>query len=194
MRRFLVTILLICSAGLVNKLSAQQWAIKSNLLYDATTSINLGVEKSIAEKWTVDLSGNWNPFQFEDNKKWKHWLVQPEVRYWTCRKFGGHFFAAHLLGGQYNMGNIDGLPDFLGTEFSKLENYRFEGWFAGAGLSYGYAWMLGKHWNLEAQLGIGYAYSRYDQFQCIECGERLGSDSNHYFGPTKAAINLVYLF
>lgn len=92
------------------------------------------------------------------------------------------------------MGNIDGLPDFLGTEFSKLENYRFEGWFAGAGLSYGYAWMLGKHWNLEAQLGIGYAYSRYDQFQCIECGERLGSDSNHYFGPTKAAINLVYLF
>ena len=179
---------------MVNKLSAQQWAIKSNLLYDATTTMNLGVEVSLSEKWTLDLAGNWNPFQFEDNKKWKHWLAQPEFRYWTCRKFGGHFFAAHLLGGQYNIGNIAGLPDFLGTELSKLENYRYEGWFAGAGIGYGYAWMLGKHWNLEAEVAIGYAYSRYEQFQCVVCGEKLGGDSHHYFGPTKAAINLVYLF
>lgn len=194
MRRLLLTILLICSVGVVNKLSAQQWAIKSNLLYDATTSMNLGVETSVAEKWTIELSGNWNPFQFAENKKWKHWLVQPEVRYWTCRKFGGHFFAAHLWGGQYNVGNISGLPDFLGTNFSQLERFRYEGMFAGAGIGYGYAWMLGKHWNLEAQLGIGYAYTRFDKFKCVECGEKLGNGDHHYFGPTKAAINLVYLF
>ncbi len=103
---------------------AQKWAVKSNLLYDATASINLGVETALAKKWTFDLSGNWNPFEFSDNKKWKHWFVQPEVRYWTCNRFGGHFFAAHLWGGQYNVGNISGLPDFLGTNFSKLADYR----------------------------------------------------------------------
>ena len=193
MRRALLLIFVLCVASL-NKLSAQEWGVKTNLLYDATTSINLGIEKAVADKWTIELSGNWNPFQFEDNKKWKHWLVQPEVRYWTCRKFGGHFFAAHLLGAVYNIGNISGLPDLLGTEFSQLEKYRFEGWFAGAGIGYGYAWMLGKHWNLEAEIGVGYAYSRYEKFQCIECGERLYDDNNHYFGLTKAAINLVYLF
>ena len=133
----------------------QDFAIKTNLLYDATTTINLGVEAALSEKWTLDLSGNWNPWQFKENKKWKHWMAQPEIRYWTCHKFGGHFLALHLLGGQYNMGNIKNLPDFLGSNLSNLEKHRDEGWGAGAGIGYGYAWMLGKHWNLEAELGLG---------------------------------------
>lgn len=194
MKKYLFILLGVCALGFAKESKAQDWAVKTNLLYDATTSINLGVEAALAEKWTLDLSGNWNPFQFSDNMKWKHWFVQPEVRYWTCRKFGGHFFAAHLWGGQYNVGNISGLPDFLGTNLSQLADNRFEGWFGGAGIGYGYAWMLGKHWNLEAEIGIGYAYAAFDRFDCPKCGERLGSGNHHYIGPTKAAINLVYLF
>ena len=193
MRRALLLIFVLCVASL-NKLSAQEWGVKTNLLYDATTSINLGIEKAVADKWTIELSGNWNPFQFEDNKKWKHWLVQPDVRYWTCRKFGGHFLAGHLWGGQYNVGNIDFIPDFLGNNFSNLKDYRYEGWFAGAGIGYGYAWMLGKHWNLEAELGVGVAYTEFDRVQCVKCGENKGAGNHLYVGPTKAAINLVYLF
>ena len=194
MKKYFLIIFALCVSGFSNKLFAQDWAVKTNLLYDATTTINLGVETAVAEKWTIDLSGNWNPFQFSDNKKWKHWMAQPEVRYWTCRKFGGHFFAAHLLGGQYNIGNIDFIPDFLGTPFSELKDHRFEGWFAGAGIGYGYAWMLGKHWNLEAQLCIGAAYTAYDKYYCPKCGEKVGPGDHIYYGPTKAAINLVYLF
>ena len=174
--------------------SAQEWALKSNLLYDATTTINLGFETALAEKWTFDLSGNWNPFQFEDNMKWKHWLIQPEFRYWTCRKFGGHFFAAHLLGGQYNFGNIDGLPNFLGSDLSQLADHRYEGWYAGAGVGYGYAWMLGKHWNLEAEIGVGAAYTNFEKYECPKCGKLVGNDDHIYYGLTKLAINLVYLF
>ncbi len=172
----------------------QDFAIKTNLLYDATTTINLGVEAALSEKWTLDLSGNWNPWQFKENKKWKHWMAQPEIRYWTCHKFGGHFLALHLLGGQYNMGNIKNLPDFLGSNFSNLEKHRYEGWGAGAGIGYGYAWMLGKHWNLEAELGLGVIYTDYEKFYCPKCGEKIGSDQHLYYGPTKAAISLVYLF
>ena len=69
MRRALLLIFVLCVVSL-NKLSAQEWGVKTNLLYDATTSINLGIEKAVADKWTIALSGNWNPFQFEDNKKW----------------------------------------------------------------------------------------------------------------------------
>ena len=172
----------------------QDFAVKTNLLYDATTTINLGVEVALSEKWTFDLSGNWNPWQFKENKKWKHWMAQPEVRYWTCHKFGGHFLAAHLLGGQYNMGNIKNLPDFLGTKFSNLEEHRYEGWGAGIGIGYGYAWMLGKHWNLEAELGLGVIYTDYEKYYCPKCGEKIGSNQHLYYGPTKAAISLVYLF
>ena len=193
MKKFLLILGLVVVFS-IQESSAQKWAIKSNLLYDATTSMNIGFETALAEKWTFDMSGNWNSFQFSDNKKWKHWFLQPEVRYWTCRKFGGHFLAGHLWGGQYNVGNVDFIPDFLGNNFSNLKDYRYEGWFAGAGIGYGYAWMLGKHWNLEAELGVGVAYTEFDRFQCVKCGENKGAGNHLYVGPTKAAINLVYLF
>lgn len=197
MKKHLLFILLlgILSAAIsVSTASAQKWAVKTNLAYDATTTMNLGVEIGVAPKWTLDISGNWNPWTFSDNKKWKHWLIQPEMRYWTCKRFGGHFIAGHLWGGVYNVGNIHGLPDFLGTNFSRLEQNRYEGWFVGAGVAYGYAWMIGKHWNLEAEIGVGYAYTKYDVYRCPKCGSKLGSNNHNYFGPTKAAVSLVYLF
>lgn len=194
MKKYLVLLFVLVASGFTGAVQAQKWAVKSNLLYDATTSMNLGVEFGLAEKWTFDLSGNYNPWTFSDNKKWKHWFVQPEVRYWTCKRFGGHFLAAHLWGGEYNVGNVGGIPDFLGTKFSNLKDYRYEGWFAGAGIAYGYAWMLGKHWNLEAEIGVGYAYTRYDKYMCPRCGSKVGSGHHNYFGPTKAAISVLYVF
>ncbi len=189
-RMTIMTMALLC----VQVALAQKAALKSNLLYDATT-INLGLEFALSPKWTLDLSGNYNGWTFSDNRKWKHWMVQPEARYWFCNKMQGHFIGLHAMGGQYNMGNIDLDFNFLGTNFSKLKDYRYEGWAVGAGLAYGYAWTFSKHWNLEAEIGLGWAYTRYDKFECKNCGEKVESDkSHHYVGPTKAAVNLVYVF
>ncbi len=118
-----------------------------------------------------------------------------EARYWFCDRFAGHFVGAHLLGGQYNIGGLKNGISFLGSDLSKLSKRRYQGWFAGLGAAYGYAWILGKHWNLEAELGIGWIYTRYDSYPCASCGKKLEEDaSHHYVGPTKAAINLVYTF
>lgn len=38
----------------------QKFALKSNLLYDATATINLGMEVGLAPKWSLDISGNYN--------------------------------------------------------------------------------------------------------------------------------------
>lgn len=173
---------------------AQEVAIKTNLLYDATATVNLGVEIGIAPKWSLDLSGNLNAWNIDEDTKWRHWLAQPEVRYWFCDRFTRHFLGFHALAGQYNIGGLKNNFKFLGTDFSQLSNKRFQGWGAGAGIAYGYAMILGKHWNLEFELGVGYIYSAYDIFECSGCGRRVGTDTNHYVGLTKAAINLVYLF
>lgn len=173
---------------------AQDVAIKTNLLYDATATVNLGVEVGVAPKWTLDLSGNLNAWNVNEDKRWKHWLLQPEARYWFCDRFSRHFLGFHALGGQYNIGGLQNNIKFLGTDFSKLSNNRFQGWGVGAGVAYGYAMILGKHWNLEFEVGVGYIYSAYDIFECTGCGRRVGQDNNHYVGLTKAAINLVYLF
>ena len=187
-------IAVVACMGCVFTAHAQQRAVKTNLLYDVTTTFSLGVEYAISPKWTVDLSGSYNPWTFSDNKKWKHWMVQPEARYWLCEKFNGHFFGAHLHGGQYNIGNVDASFNILGTHFSKLKDARFEGWFVGAGVAYGYAWMLGKHWNLEAEIGFGYSLVDYSEFYCPVCSDKRRVGKHHYVGPTKMALNLVYVF
>ena len=70
-------------------------AIKTNALYWATSTPNLGLEIGLAKKLTLDISGNYNPWKFSDNKQLKHWLVQPELRYWLCERFNGSFFGLH---------------------------------------------------------------------------------------------------
>lgn len=167
-----------------------KFALKTNLLYDATTTFNLGMEFGLGRRTTLDISGNYNPWTFSNNRKFKHWMVQPEFRVWTCERFNGGFFGIHAFGGEMNIGGWD-LPFGL---YPNLKNHRYEGWFIGAGISYGYQWYLGPHWNLEATVGVGYLRFDYDRFDCVECGEKLGSGVENYFGPTKLGLSLIYLF
>lgn len=95
----------------------QKVAVKSNLLYDATATINLGIEFCLAPKWTFDVSGNYNGWTFSGDRKWKHCLVQPEARYWFCDRFSGHFLGGHILGGKYNVGKLKNNISFLGSDF-----------------------------------------------------------------------------
>ncbi|MDR2233811.1 MAG: DUF3575 domain-containing protein [Tannerella sp.] len=188
---------------------SQNVALKSNLLYDATSTINLGVEFALTDKLTLDISGNFNPWGFPQEQVntsgvvlhsydaiIKHWMLQPELRWWTCETFNGHFFGAHLHGGGFNVGGLSFLPD--GWSEKGLQEKRFEGWLAGAGVSYGYHLILNNRLSLEFSLGLGYAYLQYDKYnrytKSTNSDEKDRNDySMHYFGPTKAAVSLVFM-
>lgn len=168
--------------------------VKTNLLYDALLSPNLGLEVGLSRKVTLDVSGNLNLWPINGHT-WKHWQVQPEVRLWLCQRFSGHFFGLEAHGGQFNTGGIDFGLNLLGTDFRKLKDARYQGWQVGGGLTYGYAWIMSQHWNLEAELGVGYSYVRYDSYPCASCGTKRESDRSHnYWGVTKAQLALVYVF
>lgn len=186
MKRFFPLLPFFLSALSTCFLQGQNIAVKSNLLYDATSTLNLGVEVGLSHRWTFDFSASYNPWTFSGNRKLKHFIVQPEARYWLCERFNGHFFGVHLLGGAFNIGGIP-LPG-LGKEF------RYEGWAGGAGLTYGYQWMIGRRWNLEASLGLGYVYTRYDKYECAVCGEKLEDNrTKGFFTPTRVAVSIIYL-
>lgn len=175
-------------------IKAQEVVLKTNLVSDAILSPNLGVEIGMAPRWTLDLNGNINAWNINGHS-WKHWMVQPEARYWFCNRWAGHFVGAHIHGGQYNVGALKNNISFLGSDFSNLSDKRYQGWFAGVGVAYGYAWILNKRWTLEAEIGLGYAYTRFDVYPCATCGKKIEKDKpHHYVGPTKAAVNLVYVF
>lgn len=173
-------------------LLSQNIGIKTNLLHwSAGLTPNAGVEFALNRKYTFEVGGGFNKFNiFKENGKAHHWIVQPELRYWTCEAFNGHFFGLHALTGAYNIGGID-IP--LGR-LDKLNDYRYEGWAVGGGLSYGYQWPISSRWNFELNLGAGYVYLNYDKYPCVKCGSLLEEDANtHYFGVTKAAVSLIYL-
>lgn len=172
-------------------LLAQNIAVKSNLLYDFTATLNLGVEVKFAPKWTADLSGNYNPFSFSNDKKWKHWMLQPELRYWFCDAFNRHYVGLHLLGGVFNTGNID-TPSLISL-FPTDKGYRYEGEMVGAGLSYGYHHVLSPRWSLEYSLGLGWVQADYEKYGCPHCGDHLNDGQKDFFGVTKAAVSLIYL-
>ena len=131
-------------------INPQKVAVKTNLLYDATTTMNLGLEIGLGKKWSLDLSGNYNPWKFDDETRLRHWGVQPELRYWLCEKFNGHFLGLHGHYAKYNVGGMSFLSD-------NMERHRYQGHLWGGGISYGYQWLIGKRWNLEATVGLGYA-------------------------------------
>lgn len=176
-------------------LSAQTIAMKSNLLYTATTTPNVGAEITIGKKLTGQLFYGLNPWEFEKNKKIRHWLVMPELRYWTCSPFNGHFVGIHALGGQFNLAGIN-IPKGI-TPFGKLDDikhHHYEGYYLGVGLTYGYQWILSRHWNFEASIGVGYTYLDYTRYQCATCGFKEQEGNTHYLGPTKEVLSLIYVF
>ncbi|MEG1665314.1 MAG: DUF3575 domain-containing protein [Mucinivorans sp.] len=185
----LLTLLTICSVVAQGRLG-----LKTNLLYGAVSfTPNLGIEIGLGQRTTLDISGGYNWFNLDghkkNNKKLVHWLIQPEIRYFLCEKFNGHFFGLHALFSQYNVGGYN-LPMLFGRG---SDAYRHQGWAAGVGITYGYQVMLSAHWNLEFSLGVGYARLEYDKYDCPTCGKNLGRQVKNYFGPTKAAISLIYI-
>ena len=108
--------------------------------------------------------------------------VQPGIRYWFFENYVGWFLSGHLAAARYDVGN---------------DRRHYKGWLAGAGLSAGYAWPIGKRWNLSAEAGFGVFYMRdtksphfvgdFEPLVRHRC-RRVS------FGPSKCEVGITYLF
>ncbi len=116
---------------LFNPSYAQEISISTNAVEWATTTPNISAGIALDKKLTLHLDLANNPWQFgakEENKKIKHWLIQPELRKWLYEKYDGHFFGVHTQFIRYNIGGIK-LP--LGI-FRDTREYRFDGYGVGS--------------------------------------------------------------
>lgn len=187
--RKLLFIIFFCLV-LVNKAFTQVLALKTNLAADVVLSPNMSLELKLGSRFTLDLSGHYNPFYAKESlHRWRYWLVQPEFRIWGCEPFFGHFWGIHFLLGEYNISSHH-LPFGL---YRGTRNGRYEGFVAGAGISYGYHWILSPRWGIEMELGAGYVRAGYHRYRCVHCGEETNRGHKYYMGPTKVAVSLVYL-
>lgn len=170
---------------------AQNVGVKANALSFAHTALGMGAEMSLGYHWSAELYGVISPWKRTEDKAKKYWAIQPEVRYWPCQAMVGHFFGVHVDGAQYNVG---GAAPFFGLPKS-VKDARYEGWLAGGGVTYGYQWVLGRHWNAEAAVSVGYEHLRYKKFESPEeCAPQVGERSHNYWGPTKLSASIIYIF
>ena len=166
-------------------------AVKTNLLYDAITAVNVEVEIPIWEQLSVNAefvtpwweTGNKYCFQTQ--------YVSAEVRYWFkpwegtgVEKLRGWFAAPYVAFGQY---------DF---QYDKQINYQGEFW--SAGLTAGYSMPIGKNKksNLEFSFSFGYMESPFRHYYPADDYSKLIHDpyrdgTRYWLGPTKAKVSLV---
>ena len=182
MKRAIFIGILVCAINVTAQ--AQNVAIKTNMLYWATTTPNLGTEFAINRHFTTELWGAYNSWKFKNQMKLNIYMIQPEVRYWPCQKFEGHFFGIHGHFAHFNMGMVP----FI----SSMKDILYRGDLYGGGVSYGYHWAIASRWGLELNIGAGYMNLKYDKYQCADCAEPLGSYQRNYFGITRAGISVLY--
>jgi hypothetical protein len=208
---------LLCYFVVTTTVYSQKAAVKSNILYDATGTFNIGGEYAINKTYSVNLSANFNGWALKPPQAWKHYLVQPEFRYWLRETFNEHYVGAHLLYTGFDVERMS-LP-FFGFERKYLY---VDGVGYGAGLSYGYQLYLTPHFNIEFSIGLGYLHLKYYKFDYKSGSEankipeghqtyhsvnglyydKGAVDSNNrpinplmrsYIGPTQIGVTLVYI-
>ena len=198
MRRILIIFFLLLFSGI--SVNAQRIGVKTNALYLATSTPNIGLEYAFADRFSLELEGGYNPWTLDSdrNMKAKHFLVSPEVRYWFCEAFNGHFIGINANYTLFNLSGVDVPAVFFPSARSAmvledLKNRRSDGWAAGAGLTYGCVWPIARRWNLECTVGLGYWYTDYDKFESRKCGLFQEHVSHGAFGPTALGISFIYL-
>lgn len=199
MRRLFVVLLIafLCSEAGLN---AQIVAVKTNALYLATSTLNAGVEVALGDRFSVDLEGGYNPWTLDwgKNMKARHYLVSPEIRYWFCESFNGHFIGINANYTLFNVGGVDVPAVFFPSESSafvleRMKEFRNEGWAAGAGLTCGCQWIIAKRWNLELTAGFGYWVTSYNSYEIRKCGLFRGHVEQGAFGPTALSLSFIYI-
>lgn len=123
-----------------SSLYGQKIAVKSNLLYDLTTTFNIGGEIRCDDTHTLNLSVNYNPWNFGGNKKMKHFMLQPEYRKWFDGVFMGSYIGFQLHYALFNFGGMlpwgFGNGKMLGIENRQIANNHSKlGAALGAGLA-----------------------------------------------------------
>ncbi|MDE6300318.1 MAG: DUF3575 domain-containing protein, partial [Muribaculaceae bacterium] len=111
--------------------------------------------------------------------KMTNFRVEPELRYWFNRPMAKHFVALSTTAGTYSL---------------QLKDHFISGDVFAAGLSYGYALILSRHWNVEFELGVGIASLKGYDYRGKDNKPEDKNMSKVMPVPIRAAVSFAYIF
>lgn len=160
--------------------SAQRIALKTNALEYAIMEPNVAFEARLSQRLSIQLGVAACPVTKSiANVRITNFMVEPELRYWFNRPMARHFVALSFGAYDYSL---------------RWKDTHFMGDAVGAGVSYGYALVLNRHWNMEFELGVGLASLRAKKYYEGQIPPEQYNYSKITPAPVRLALNFSYIF
>ena len=174
------------------------FTLKTNMLYDVVTALNVEAEIPMIERFSLVLEYVFPWWEYGNKYCLQMVEFGPELRFWfngwdsnSKDKMQGWFGGLHGMSAKY---------DF---QYDTKLNYQGEYW--SAGLSFGYVHQMKKLFGrptnarLEFSLAAGYLQTDFRHYLPTDDYSMLIRDKYNvgrvsYYGPTKAKISLVVPF
>lgn len=167
-------------------------AIKTNLLYDAASVVNLELEMPVGRHFSVMAEGYFPWWLFESKQR----CVQIryggiEGRYWFA-DFGKHPLKENTMQGWFL-----GLYGGMGLYDLEWNERGYQGTAYSGGLTAGYVHKIGRDFSMEYSLGVGYMHTPYDKYKATPNGDdwtlvKEYSGKYNWVGPTKLKVSLIW--
>ena len=187
MKKYLIIVLLLVFA-FPSAVNAQKVGLKTNALYWATTTPNLGLEVGMGDRFSFYLEGGYNPWTFKENQQPKEHMQNRQLtfavgaRYYPWHVYTGWWASAGAQYTKYNTGGI-------------IRTRTWEGEVYGVTLGAGYSWLLTRSLNLDFGLGLMVGPNHFRTYSCPACGRIEEMDKKEiYVGPNELIVKLSYLF
>ena len=179
---------------------APAWAIKTNFLLWGVVAPNIEVEVPLGRRnrWSLELEYFHPWFVWNKNAHASQFLnLGAEIRYWLGRRR----YHRWLDGWHIGLAAATGYYDW---EWKKHKGYQGE--YINTYLNIGYQHRWGRHWGIDAGIGLGMVASKYRQYygsstwpeHHLEEWDRhlMYQRSDHFvfWGATHVNVSIVYLF
>lgn len=174
--------LLFCFLCSLFSANAQRVALSTNTFDWLLMSPNLSVEARMSKHVTFDIGLSVNPFNstpYGSDIKLQNFRVYPEVRYWLRRPMADHYFGIAAEGGYFNL---------------RLRDRFVQADMLAAGITYGYALVLSRHWNMTFSIGVGLGRIRGYDYRSADGSPESMNMSKWIPVPMKTGISFSYIF
>lgn len=163
--------------------------VRTNLLYDAVATPNIGVEFSVGRGFSIGLEGLYAWWRRSDGSR--SWCVESASlsarKYFGRSALGGWHVGIYgeLLRYDFCLSGSGTLSGGSGTKGRPTVS---------AGIEAGYSLGLSKRLRLDFAVGVGYVTGESQTYRHID-GHNVwrSTRTRHYYGPTRAAVSLVWV-
>ncbi len=172
-------------------------SLRSNLLLDLCSTINIGVEVPLWPHWSISaeiVTPWWH--SWGDDVTWQIESLYFDVRYWFGNRGAHNYLSGWSVGAYAGSGLYDLQP---------FADKGVQGEYSDFGLSLSYAHSLGrnKRWLMEYTAGLGYVTTHYRNYYVAHDTAEYGDikvmeypwseNTMRAVLPTRLGVTLVYL-